>query len=205
MAVKTIVIVEHAHCGSTMLAGLLEIAGIPMVGDDYKEMKWEDQEIVEAMRSGNEDAFVDVIKRRNAQHDVWGFKSPGAWLHMPLLLKHLRNPIFLAIYKDPVSVTMRRAGGRGGDFLELVENTVHQYSQSLRGMHDTRQFIYLFSYLKAMIDPVGFVRELSDVTQIEVDEETMARLVAFIQPNTGHSLTPYPSVRKALLYAGEKP
>ena len=196
MAVKTIVIVEHAHCGSTMLAGMLEIVGVPMVGENYKKMKWEDQEIIEAMRSGNEDDFAELVRERNLKHDVWGFKSPGAWLYMPLLLKHLRNPIFLAIYKDPVSVTLRRAGGRGGNFLELVENTVHQFSQSLRGMRDTRQRIYLLSYLKAIADPSGFVDELLSVVKIEVDEETVERLVAFIQPNTGHPLTPYPSVEK---------
>lgn len=196
MAVKTIVVIEHAHCGSTMLAGMLEIAGIPLVSDEYKEMKWEDQEIVEAMRSGNEDALAEVIEKRNLEFDIWGFKSPGAWQHMDLLIKNLRNPIFIAIYKDPVSVTMRRAGGRGGDFIELVLNTVHQYAQSLSGMRDTGQQIYLFSYLKAMIDPFGFVRELLDVTGIEADEKIIERLIAFIQPNIGHPLAPYPSVKK---------
>jgi len=194
MDVKTIVIIEHAHCGTTMLAGMLEIAGAPMVGDNYKEMKWEDQEVIRAMRSSEEE-FAKVVNKRNQEHDVWGFKSPGAWHQMDLLVKYLRNPIFLAIYKDPVSVSLRRARRRKGNSIRLVLNTVNQYSQSLTGMCNTKQPIYLFSYLKAIIDPDGFVQELLDVTGLEVDRETKERLIAFIQPNKEGPRVHYPEVK----------
>ena len=103
----TVAIIDFAHSGTTMLAGICHILGVPMVGADYKPHKMEDLEVARAIR--DEGRFARLVEQRNGQHEAWGFKMAGAW-KFPNSLAHLREPVYLAIYKDPVSVTARRFG-----------------------------------------------------------------------------------------------
>jgi len=200
MDVKTVVVLDHAHCGTTMLAGMLEIAGVPMVGSNYKEEKWEDLDIVESLSSGNEKRFARIVKQRNDKYDIWGFKYAGAWRFMDLMVKHLRNPIFLAIYKDPVTVTMRRFGNRHA-FMGKVKNTLKQFIEGMNGMLATRQPVYALSYHKAVVAPEQFAQEVMDIVGIEADVDKLAR---FIQPNRESPRARYPSVKRWVMVRYEE-
>lgn len=190
---RTIAIVDFAHSGTTMVAGILEILGVPMVGKRYKAEKWEDQEIVEALQ--NEAMFAELVAQRNAQHDVWGFKYPGAWKFAPLLKRYLRNPVYFAIYKDSVSVTWRRFGTFS---LTKLANTVQQLIKSVEGIQATGLPVHMLSYQKAVTDQLHFVTLLAQMVGLEPSLEQTERAADYIQPNTHGPRGHYPSVEEAL-------
>ena len=187
----TIVIVEHAHSGTTMVAGICQILGVPMVGEVYDEMKWEDLEIKEALEKGKE-AFMALVEDRNEQHSIWGFKQPGVWQHSAMLTTCLRNPKYLAIFKDPVSVTSRRY--KKAKELDGLINTLDQMRWAARGIRDSGLEVRPMSYHLAVIDPEQFVAKLVKYLGLDVDQENVSRAVRYIQPNAGSPRKPYPKV-----------
>ena len=195
---RTIAIITFAHCGTTMLAGVLEILGVPMVGENYHRMKWEDHDIIAALKDENEEQFAALVAERNAQHSTWGFKYPGAWKFMPLLKTYLRNPVYLGIFKDPISVTRRRFGKSEDRFLRKVRNTIRQYKNAIDGIYACGIPIHFFSYQKAIASPYKFVLELIEVAGLDIDEddERIGKAVKYIQPNDLGPRRRYPSVEQ---------
>ena len=182
-----------------MLAGILEIVGVSMMDGSWNEQKWEDMEVIGAWRSASGDAvFGAVVDKRNAEHEQWGFKSPGAWLWMPRMQKHLRDPVYLAIYKDPVSVAQRRFSGGPDHFLWKLRNTGYKLRNSFEGIYACRVPVAVFSYLKAVVRPRLFVEQVAEAVGLTPTSDQIDRASRFIQPNLGGPQASYPSVREHL-------
>jgi hypothetical protein len=175
---KTVAIIDFAHAGTTMLAGVCEILGIPMVGRNYKPMRWEDLDVITALQ--NEAAFVALVEQRDALHDLWGFKYPGAWKFQPLLERHLRNPIYLAIFKEPVAVTRRRFGKITP---KKVLNTITQFQKAAEGMLATTPGVHMLSYEQAIVTPWVFVRQIVKLTGARPTPGQVDAAIEFIQPS----------------------
>lgn len=189
---STVAIIDLAHCGTTMLAGVCEILGVPMVGARYKERKWEDQDVIAAIRDRT--AFAQLVARRDAAHERWGFKFAGAWLFADSLVV-LRDPVYLAIYKDPVSVTARRFNAVT---ISKLANTLRQMRDSVHGINDAGLDVRWLSYHQAVVTPAAFVVEVAHAIDIPPTPAQVDRAVAFIRPNRGGPLAPYPEVAKWL-------
>lgn len=190
---RTCAIIDFAHSGTTMLAGMLEIFGVPMVNERYQEWKLEDWEVIDAIKAGD-DAFATIVAERNERCGTWGFKWPGVWKFEPMISDHLRNPVYLAIYKDVVSVTRRRFGKSGRCWLKKVRNTARQIRKSVDGICATGLPVHTLSYHYAIIKPEKFVQQLVDATGLDVDQETFNKAVQYIQPNTQGPKRKYPKV-----------
>ena len=190
----TIAIVAFAHCGTTMLAGICEILGIPMVGDHYTVSKWEDLEVIEILQSGDEQAWADLVAQRNEQHEAWGFKYPGAWQYLPLLQRTLRDPVYLAIWRDAQSVTRRRFGRSQRNWRGKLRNTIRQQRNSMEGIHKARVPVHHLSYLDAVLEPQRFIRHVARLVGKEPTEAEVAWIAQYIQPNRGKARAPYPEV-----------
>lgn len=188
----TIAIIDLAHSGTTMLAGICEILGVPMVGKEYKRNKWEDLEIAEALK--DERAFAELAARRDAAHANWGFKKVGAWL-APWLDNHLTDAVYFAIYKDVVSTTWRRFGKCSTN---KVLNTVEQTRRSVAGIRESGLPVHWLSYQRAVTDPVHFVSEVAHAAGLVVHPERLRKAVAWIQPNTAGPRAPYPELTEWL-------
>ena len=185
---RTVGIIEFAHCGTTMVAGICHILGVPMVSENYKRNKLEDLDVINTI--ADEQAFAKLVKERNERHGTWGFKRPGAWT-FPDSLVHLRNPIYLAIYKDPVSVTHRRFGGSQIRLSHKIRNTGRQMKHTIDGIYAWNPSVHFLSYCRAIIAPKQFVQEIAEVIQIDPSEEAFNKAVRFIRPNVGSPIRPY--------------
>jgi len=185
VAVTTVVVLDLAHCGTTMVAGCLELMGVPMVGREYKPDKWEDQAVVDALR--DEAVFAWMVATKP---DLWGFKYPGAWKFAPLLKKHLRNPVYFAIYKEPVSVTVRRFGSVNADKLR---NTIRQMEDSIDGIIASGLPVRFLSYQNVISAPRAFAARLASLIGISVTKEQMDAIEQYVQPGAG-----YPSLEDLL-------
>jgi hypothetical protein len=188
-----VVIVDFAHCGTTMLAGIIHLLGVPMVGHDYNAAKWEDFEISRALQNG-EAAFAAVARERDATFGNWGFKCPGIWNQIDVLDRVLIEPVYLAIFKDPVSVTLRRFGNDNGRRFRYLNDTMRQMKKAIDGMGATGRDISLFSYSRAVGAPWQFVRKVASVIGAIPTAKQAEAAAGFIRPNTGGPRTDYPAV-----------
>lgn len=184
---RTVAIIDFAHSGTTMLSGLCHILGVPMVFERYKLNKLEDWDVIETIR--REKQFAQLVDRRNRQYASWGFKLVGAW-KFPKSLVHLRDPLYLAIYKDPVSVTGRRFGAIS---FNKLDNTLEQMRLSVQGIMDSGLPVRVLSYQRAINSPEVFVTELGEILGVEVGDR-LPRATEFIRPNRGRMRKPYPEV-----------
>ena len=175
----TVVILGLAHCGTTMVARCLEILGVPMAGGTrYKPDKWEDLGIIKALQ--DEHAFATIVETRNTR--TWGFKYPGAWKFAPLLKKYLISPVYLAIYKDPVSVTLRRFGTITA---HKLRNTIRQMEDSIDGIMESGLPVEFLSYKDAIAGPREFVERLADLAGVPVLIERLDAAESYIRPSQG--------------------
>ena len=176
---KVVVVLGHPQCGTTMLTGILHILGVSMFDEDkptYRTL--EDKDFVSAFL---EDDFADFVNRRNDKYPMWGFKYYGRRKQLSWMKKYLENPIYLAIFKNPVNVSRRRYGFTSrrrlrNILIEMKEfvNTTIRYNLP----------VYILSYADACIDPERFVKELIEIVDIAPSDEQIAKAVAYIQPNT---------------------
>ena len=65
----TIMIIGYAWSGTTMLAGIFECFGVPMVGDNYLPMAHEDQDFRWKIRE-SEDVFRAFVEELPGSIDV---------------------------------------------------------------------------------------------------------------------------------------
>jgi len=185
MEQKTIVVCDLSHCGTTMLTGIIQILGVSMVEDGYVGHSREDNEIRNAAKAyrkrGDTDSLKEVIDRKNKEKDVWGFKLINLWA-TDIIFEHLRNPIYLLILKDPVSVTKRRLSrcDRG-----RLSNTL---KRMIRAVKLTPIDTHFISYLDAIVAPREFVCNIAEIIGIEPTEEQIDRAIKFIQPRIGYPL-----------------
>jgi len=160
-----------------------------MVGSRYKERKWEDQDVVNAIRDRT--AFAQLVARRDAAHERWGFKYAGAWLYAESLVV-LRDPAYLAIYKDPVSVTARRFNAVT---TSKLANTLRQMRDSVHGINDAGLPVHWLSYHRAVAAPMSFVVEVAHAIDVVATPAQIHRAAQFIRPNTAGPQAAYPEVR----------
>jgi hypothetical protein len=189
---KTVAVLDFAHCGTTMLAGVLEMLGVPMVNEHYDEAKWEDLEVVEALWAG-EDAFAALVEQRNATHERWGFKWPGRWQFWTLMDKYLREPVYLSIWKDPVSVTRRRFGNSNARWILKLRNTMRQMQRSIDTAHKLQVPMVTFSYDKSVQMPGIFVKTVAELAGVK---RFSLKIAAYIQPNLAGVRAPYPPIKE---------
>jgi len=196
--VTTVVIIDFAHSGTTMVAGICEILGVPMVIGPlhYHPMKQEDSDIIEVLYTQpDETAFAALVEERNAKYDSWGFKLPGAWKQAAWLKKYLRDPLYIVIYKDLVSVTRRRFGKSRSRWLRKIRNTARQQKASTDGIYKAKlNPLLILSYHRAVILPKLFVRKIATAIGFNGDDDLLDKAVEYIQPNLEGPRKWYPEV-----------
>jgi hypothetical protein len=111
---------------------------------------------------------------------VWGFKRCGAWKFQPLLERYLREPVYLAIFKEPVSVTRRRFGRITPS---KVLNTIVQFQKAAQGMKETTPGVHLLSYEQAIVNPWLFVQQIIRLIGIHPTPGQVDAAIEFIQPS----------------------
>jgi|GEM_PF-2086974 len=96
------------------------------IGSELQEHNFEDQEFSKAIppksrfkgKLISRPAFRNLVKQRNAEHERWGFKLPGAANYLPELNTTLRNPVFVLCIRNPLaimrSIARRNSAYAGG-------------------------------------------------------------------------------------------
>ena len=95
---KTFVVLGNYRGGTTMIAGILMALGVHMGDPSTMRIHREDRDFWQQPCH----VVQSLIRFRNQQHDVWGWKDPAVVNFVERL--HLRNPHYIAIFRDPLAV-----------------------------------------------------------------------------------------------------
>ena len=180
---KTLLITGLARSGTSMLAALLQAAGVWLGNHVYQPIN-EDAEITQMLRARDFTRLDALISQQNAKMPIWGFKMPD--LHQ--FLQHdemvrFRNPHLMVIFRDPVAVAARNALSEQVDGTQaIIEATsaMHALTQFVRASH--LPFLFL-SYEKALVFPREFIDNVLGFCGIVLDEPKRAELLEHVQPN----------------------
>jgi hypothetical protein len=159
-----------------MLAGVIHRLGIPMVRENYNTSpgRMEDADVLASLSA--ESTFAALCEERNGSS--WGFKHPGAW-RFPWLSWYLENPVYFAIYKEPVSVTWRKMAQI--DSLSIL-STLEKMRRSVVGIEHRELPCHYLSYYEAIARPLVFTRVLAAMLRLEPSEEQIQHAAAWIVP-----------------------
>jgi hypothetical protein len=151
---KTVVVLGAFRGGTSLVARILKNLGVFM-GDEFAPSDREYETIEDAefqqllhrrdllaraeidagdFTAGEIASLRALINRRDADHDLWGWKYPGSvvWYLHAGIERYLRNPHFVTVFRDPLAVFQheldkdrmepadaRKRGGRSFEWVGL--------------------------------------------------------------------------------------
>jgi len=92
---RTVVVLGVERGGTSMAAGVIRGLGVDLgarAGLNHEDPLFLTEE---------QPRLANRIKMRNKETDVWGFKVPKASLMLDFYEKHLRNPYYVIVYRNP--------------------------------------------------------------------------------------------------------
>lgn len=174
-AEKTILITGSARGGTTFGASIVAHIGVPF--DDSRGRVGKRYSNSALMESFGGDEFVIAAREIDAAHPVWAFKHPALVTHESFVQEHIRNPHYIIVFKEPLSVAMRSKSIAGGDLtvdnvLRGTEAVLGQYRKAIRLAGRTTAPVLLMSYDRAIRDlpnAVSGVATFLGLADVDVD------------------------------------
>ena len=169
---RTFVVVGLERGGTSMVAGVCRALGIDF--GDRTGLNHEDP----CFLSDNFEVLKKRVKARNLEARVWGFKAPKASLQLDFYEKTLRNPHYIFVYRNTLSVAdswIQRGAGRMQD---ILERTVHYHATQAEFARKTKNPILYINYERAVANKANqheFVLALSKFLGAGSDEESLAK------------------------------
>jgi hypothetical protein len=179
---KTLVVLGSPRGGTSMLAGLLRELGIHM-GDRIDRHNHEDQ----AFLSEDVEQIRAAISQRNAEHPVWGWKVPDSIRYLPEIESQLRNPHYLAVFRNPLAVAASMHRYSADMSLESGLKRALEYFHLIEAfIARSRDPVLLVDYEAALAEPIALVGSLGAFLGLELGEEAINEAAAFVGARGGY-------------------
>lgn len=180
---RTYAIMGAERGGTSAIAGVARALALPM-GRNL-EGNNEDKSI-----TGNAPTSLQAyIKKRNKEHDVWGWKFPKAAMLFPGLFEWMRNPHYVIVTRDPMKTVFSR-GKWDGPLLqrhdvfslnEALSSLTYATSVALASSQPT----LFISYDLFIDNREAGIREIARfLGATEPDQELIDRITAYTDPGT---------------------
>ena len=179
---RTYVTLGTRRGGTSMVAGIIRALGVDLgrIGalKHNEDPEFQNKAIAD-MR--------EAITRRNTERDVWGWKFPAAGSYLPVLVKSIRNPFFIVVFRDPVAAAMSqlrkdRDVSRRSPRVSLHESNANANTNTGFAMATTRPCL-MVSFEKAKDKPHALIDELADFLFVEhPDDELRSRILDYSSP-----------------------
>jgi hypothetical protein len=139
--------------GASIVAGL----GVPFAGGEEDgarvSARHAHEGLMMAWREEDEERLTAICRDLDRQHSSWAVKLPG---FLDLALLTLRNPHFILVLKEPMSVAMRKRS-RNADLdndavSEGTKKLMRKYIRAISFCADTEAPAMLVSYDRVMRD-----------------------------------------------------
>lgn len=169
---RTVVIAGIPRGGTTMVAAAVEALGVYLgPEEDLRNFTFEDQ----VMNRPYLNEQHDRIKQNDSNHDVWGWKDPGAIHPLNELGHALRNPRVIVVFRDMLAsiqgeLRFDQEHELSRPVNDLIDNTLDRYEKNWTFIKRTRLPMLLVSYERAINDKGGFVTSLINFIGINPSE-----------------------------------
>lgn len=147
------------------------------IGSELQKNNFEDQEFLRAIPPGGifkkplsrRINLLELIKKRNAEHERWGFKLPHAVDHVQTLPTLLRNPVIALCVRNPVGVVRSidtREPFQKGDLTGALKSAV-KWIPAMQWLleQDTLPSV-IINMDEVKRKPGVFLRDFTDLMQI---------------------------------------
>lgn len=179
-AQKTIVVVGVARGGTSIVAGSLKHLGIFM--GNANDPVFEDTRLSLAFEKQSKEKFESVIADYNNKHDVWAWKRPSSLNDLSRIAKKLRNPHFVFVFRDMLSVANRNKISMKHGVIGSLEAAFNDYKKIVSFIKKTSHPALLVSSEKAVKHKKEFIDSLIDFSGLQPTAEQVEQAGAFISP-----------------------
>jgi len=177
---KTIVVMGVARGGTSMVAGTVRELGI-FLGDRLGE-NHEDPQFLPF----DVDKIREVISRRNDEHKTWGWKMPHSLQYIEQVQTELRNPHFILVWRNTLATAISQVNRSDSDIGNALEYSSNRLQEMIEKTKLLNGPVLLVNYEQAINQKDDFVDTLADFVGVDVDDETRANCIRFIDPKTGY-------------------
>ncbi|HBI15681.1 MAG TPA: hypothetical protein DDY20_09240 [Desulfobulbaceae bacterium] len=180
---KTIIVCGNFRGGTTAVAQLLDRLGIPLGEKMDPNNNCEDLEFQQVLlRETLDRAELDrLVRERNARHAIWGFKFPGAHLHMPAMLESFRNPQVIFVFRDPYAVADSEQRRTGQSLSRMMERTVEYNLHMTRLLQSLSCPTHPVSFEQLLVRPAAVIDRLLTFLSIRLSWWERRRLLRSVR------------------------
>lgn len=176
---KTIVVLGTYGSGTSAVAGLLRILGIPM-GSKFNAPNHEDLELQRATLS----CLKSVIDKRNQEFSLWGWKDPyfltSGTINQAISL--IRNPHFICVFRGPYSTAIRQSSDTKTDLvqnLKIAVNNLNKLVEFVENYYSKFPILFI-SYEKLMLNKEENIRSIANFVGIDLSDTLLDECLKFI-------------------------
>lgn len=177
---KTIVVVGVARGGTSIVAGSLKYLGLFM--GNACDPVFEDMRLSLAFEKQSKEKFEAVITDYNQKHELWAWKRPSSLNDLPRIAKKLRNPHFVFVFRDLLSVANRNKISMKQSVVSSLDAAFNDYRKIVTFIKKTSHPTLLVSSEKAVTHKKEFIDSLIDFAGLKPTSEQVEQAVAFISP-----------------------
>lgn len=181
---KTLIVMGVSRGGTSLAAGVLRLAGVFM-GHKVAHDSHEDAEF----HNHDPGALKNLILARNTEQSTWGWKYPHAVDYLSHIHAHLRNPHFIVVFRDLLSVAQGFNRKHDIPIHEALLDAHQRYGKIARFVSECRDPLMSISYEKAITQQGLFLDDMENFCGFELDAKTRRRCLAFIKPGDYVSLS----------------
>lgn len=211
-APRTYVVLGAPRGGTSMSAGALRLAGVPM-GENIR-IEWnEDSEFVSHKgyislfdNPATVEPYLDrlrgLIAARDQKYDVWGWKDPISALYLDRILGELRNPHLVLVMRDPTAIAMREWAALPQTHVTSASPTFYfdhlakiqgLYARAVQTVRDSNLPALMLSYERCLRYPQDFACRILAFSGMSggdkvMDGTLMKKISTYVTPDsvTGH-------------------
>ncbi len=150
---RTIVMTGAARTGTSFVSSVFARLGLPMGrnGRDLVSGHFEHVSLREALVAGEHSRLKEIIAEFDARFDVWGWKAPAIRKDFETVAKLIRNPCFVFVSKEPLSVALRKIElGRKANLFRLFNRITQDYIELVEYAQASPHPCMLVSYDRAL-------------------------------------------------------
>lgn len=171
---KTVVVLGVERGGTSMAAGVIRALGVDMgkrAGLNHEDPRFLTEE---------DEKLEKLIEVRNKEAYIWGFKMPKAVNKLNFFDKHLRNPFFIIVYRNPAAVADSWMQRGAGEYLDTIERALNYYNLIVNYLRQTTHPALIINYEQSVREKEATVRAIADFIDLQVDGEAINRAVEMI-------------------------
>lgn len=166
--------------GTSMVAGVVRELGVNLgnnLGNNHEDPEFLTKDISK---------LHEVISRRNASHDIWGWKMPHSSEYIADLVPDLRNPHVVIVFRNLLAMAESQLKRSETDFAKAFQFSANRLAQVASIVNKLSCPLMLVNYEQATSKPHAFIDELCAFLDLTPTEEALVRAERMIDPEAGY-------------------